>query len=148
MLGVGSDYLTVRNWQMRLGEFFAERDVANANKVCVVGQTVVKQLFQTTNPIGQTIRIKNIPFEIIGVLDTKGVNIVGEDQDDLVLMPYTTVRKRIQRSNFNNVDVIMASAKSTIANNGAPSRNLPSCTLSTNKVSAGSPMNSARMVTS
>jgi putative ABC transport system permease protein len=113
MLGVGADYLTVRNWQMRLGEFFSDRDVANANKVCVVGQTVVKQLFQTTNPIGQTIRIKNIPFEIIGVLETKGVNIVGEDQDDLVLMPYPTVRKRLQRSNFNNIDVIMASAKST-----------------------------------
>ncbi|MEY4566232.1 MAG: Macrolide export ATP-binding/permease protein MacB [Planctomycetota bacterium] len=113
MVGVGADYLTVRNWQMRMGEFFAPRDVANANKVCVVGQTVVKQLFQTTNPLGQTIRIKNIPFEIIGVLDTKGVNIVGEDQDDIVLMPFTTVRKRLQRSNFNNVDVILASAKST-----------------------------------
>jgi putative ABC transport system permease protein len=78
----------------------------------VVGQTVVAKLFQTTNPLGQTIRIKNIPFRIIGVLEPKGANLVGSDQDDIVLMPYTTVRKRLQRSQFNNVNAILVSARS------------------------------------
>lgn len=111
--GVGSDYLQVRNWDMRLGDFFTESDINNSNKVCVVGQTIVKKLFQTTNPIGKSIRIKNIPFEIVGVLSTKGANIVGDDQDDVVLMPYATVRKRLQGSNFNNVDVALVSARAT-----------------------------------
>jgi putative ABC transport system permease protein len=112
MVGVGSDYLTVRNWQIRLGDFFTERDISNANKVCVIGQTVVKKLFQTSNPIGESIRINKIPFEVVGVLQAKGANMVGDDQDNIILLPYTTVRKRLQRSNFNNVDIILASARS------------------------------------
>ncbi|MFO0922931.1 MAG: ABC transporter permease [Pirellulales bacterium] len=111
LVGVGADYLLVRNWQVRLGDFFSERDIANSNKVCVVGQTVVKNLFQTSNPLGKSIRIKNIPFEIVGVLQAKGANMVGEDQDNIVLIPYTTVRKRLQGSSFNNVDIILASAR-------------------------------------
>ncbi len=113
LIGVGADYLLVRNWQVRLGEFFTERDIGNSNKVCVVGQTVVKNLFQTSNPIGKSIRIKNIPFEIVGVLQSKGSDMVGNDQDNIVLMPYTTVRKRLQGSSFNNVDIILASARGT-----------------------------------
>ena len=113
LVGVGSDYLLVRNWQIDSGSFFTESDINNANKVCVIGATVVKKLFQTANPIGQNVRIKNIPFEIVGVLASKGANIVGDDQDDVVLMPFTTVRKRLQGSNFNNVDVALASARST-----------------------------------
>jgi len=112
MVGVGSDYLTVRNWQIRLGDFFTDRDISNANKVCVIGQTVVKKLFQTSNPIGESIRINKIPFEVVGVLQAKGANMVGDDQDNIILLPYTTVRKRLQRSNFNNVDIILASARS------------------------------------
>ncbi len=112
LVGVGADYLVVRNWQMKSGSFFSDGDINNANKVCVVGTTVMKKLYQTANPIGQTVRIKNIPFEIVGVLASKGANIVGDDQDDVVLMPFTTVRKRLQGSNFNNVDVALASAKS------------------------------------
>jgi putative ABC transport system permease protein len=113
LVGVGADYLLVRNWQMRLGAFFSESDINNSNKVCVIGQTVAKKLFQTANPMGQSVRVKNIPFEIVGVLATKGANIVGDDQDDVVLMPYTSVRKRLQGSNFNNVDVALISARSS-----------------------------------
>ncbi len=112
MIGVGTDFLTVRNWQLRDGGFFTEREVNSAAKVCIIGHRLVVELFQTTNPIGKTIRIKNIPFRVIGVLETKGANIVGEDQDDVVMMPYTTVRKRLQGSNFANVDIILASARS------------------------------------
>lgn len=113
MYGVSGDYLTVRNWPLRHGEFFIERDVTSANKVCVIGHTLVAKLFQTTNPIGETIRIKNIPFRVIGILEKKGANMVGQDQDNIVLMPISTVRKRLRGSEFDNVNAIMVSARST-----------------------------------
>lgn len=109
--GVGPDYLLVRNWQLQSGDFFTHREVTSSAKVCVIGQTLVAKLFQTANPIGETIRIKNIPFRVTGVLERKGANIVGEDQDDIVLMPHTTVKKRLQGSSFNNVNAIMVSAR-------------------------------------
>jgi putative ABC transport system permease protein len=110
--GVGPDYLVVRNWQLRHGGFFTTHDVDSAAKVCVIGQTIVEKLFQTSNPLGQSIRIKNIPIEVIGILEKKGANLVGQDQDNIVLIPHTTVRKRLHGSNFDSVDAIMASAAS------------------------------------
>ncbi len=112
MFGVGADYLTVRAWEISYGGFFTDQDIASASKVCVIGHTLVAQLFQTTDPIGQTIRISNIPFRVIGVLEQKGADLVGGDQDDIVLIPYTTVRKRLQGSNFDDVHAIMVSARS------------------------------------
>jgi putative ABC transport system permease protein len=111
--GVGIDYLTVRNWGLRHGGFFTDRDISSAAKVCVIGQTIVEKLFQTTNPLGETIRIRNIPFRIVGILEPKGANIIGDDQDNIVLAPYTTIRKRLRGSSFDHVDVILASARST-----------------------------------
>ncbi len=113
MFGVDETFTTVRNWDVRAGTFFTERDVASGSKVCVLGQTVVNNLFQTSNPLGKVIRVKNIPFEVIGVLERKGANMVGDDQDDVLVMPYTTVRKRLQGNNFDTVNVILASARST-----------------------------------
>ncbi len=110
--GVGPDYPTVRNWPVRLGGFFTDRDVKSASKVCVIGQTLVAKLFQTTNPIDRKIRIKNIPFRVIGVLEAKGADLGGNDQDNFVVIPYSTVRKRLQGSSFGSVDLIMASATS------------------------------------
>jgi putative ABC transport system permease protein len=110
--GCGTDYLLVRNWQLRRGAFFTERDLHSRSKICVIGQTVVKKLFQTSDPIGQTIRIRNIPCRVVGVLAEKGANMVGEDQDNIVLLPYTTVRKRIHGSNFDDVHAILVSARS------------------------------------
>ncbi|MBP88244.1 MAG: hypothetical protein CMJ64_16255 [Planctomycetaceae bacterium] len=112
MHGIGVNYLVVRNWELKHGGFFTDRDIASASKVCVLGQTVVKRLFQTANPLGETIRIRNIPFVVIGVLAEKGANMVGDDQDDIVLLPYTTVRKRLYGSNFRDVHAIFASARS------------------------------------
>ena len=112
MEGVSESFPIVRNWPIRKGEFFSSRDVIASNKVCVIGQTIVSKLFQTTNPIGETIRIKNIPFRVVGVLEKKGANMVGQDQDNIVLLPYTTVRKRLQGSEFDNVGAIMVSARS------------------------------------
>jgi putative ABC transport system permease protein len=110
--GVGVEYLTVRNWPIRIGSFFTEREIVTSAKVCVLGQTVVEKLFQTSNPIGETVRINRIPFEVIGVLEGKGANMVGEDQDDIALIPFTTARNRLQGSTFDNVDVLFASARS------------------------------------
>ncbi len=112
MFGVGPDYPIVRNWPVANGEFFTERDMAGATKVCVLGQTLVTQLFPDTDPIGQQVRVKNIPFTVIGVLAPKGANLVGQDQDNILLMPYTTVRKRLQTSAFTNVDLVFVSARS------------------------------------
>ncbi len=111
MFGVGQDYLTVRHWQLQAGGFFTARDLSSASKVCVIGQTIVAKLFQTANPIDQTIRVKNIPFRVVGVLERKGANMVGEDQDDIILMPHTTVKKRIQGSAFDSIGAMMVSAR-------------------------------------
>jgi putative ABC transport system permease protein len=114
MIGVGPDYVVVRTWPMASGDFFTERDIAGATKVCVLGQTVINQLFPGTDPVGQQVRIKNIPFTVSGVLTRKGVNLVGQDQDNILLMPYSTVRKRLQTSSFANVDLILLSARSEL----------------------------------
>lgn len=110
MFGVGADYLTVRNWPIEAGEFFGEDDIKASAKVCVIGHTVATKLFQTANPIDEMVRVKNIPFRVIGVLERKGVDMVGNDKDNVILMPYTTVRKRLQGSNFDDVNAIMVSA--------------------------------------
>ena len=113
MVGVGPEYLTVRNWQVARGGFFTDREMQTAAKSCVIGHTVVAKLFQTMDPIGEIVRIGNIPFRVIGVLEAKGANMVGEDQDNVVLLPFTTVRKRLWGSNFDDVHLIMASARSS-----------------------------------
>lgn len=111
MVGVGLGYLTVRNSRIGRGDYFSEHDIASAAKVCVLGTTVVAKLFQTTDPLDKTVRIGAIPFRVIGVLESKGANLAGEDQDNVVLAPYSTIRKRIRRSRFDNVDVILVSAR-------------------------------------
>jgi putative ABC transport system permease protein len=112
MYGVGPDYLTVRNWPLRSGTFFSRRELSSSAKVCIIGQTLVARLFQTANPLGETIRIKNIPFKVIGVLERKGANLFGQDQDSIVLMPSSSVRKRLHGSEFDNVNSILVSARS------------------------------------
>jgi putative ABC transport system permease protein len=112
VFGVGQDFLIVKNWPITAGEFFTERDITSSAKVCVVGQTLVTRLFAGENPVNQQLRVKNIPFRIIGVLEKKGADMVGNDQDDILLMPYTTAIKRLEGSPFSNVSFIMISAKS------------------------------------
>jgi putative ABC transport system permease protein len=112
LVGAGLDYPAVRNWRIRRGTYFTQREIATAAKVCVIGRTVAEKLFQTTSPLGQIIRIKNTPLEVIGVLEPKGVNLLGQDQDNILVAPYSTIRKRVQGSTFNNVDIIITSARS------------------------------------
>ncbi len=94
--GVSSDYVSVRSWQFQTGGNFSESDVRSANKVCIIGATTAKTLFgEGVDPVGQIVRIKNAPFNIVGWLAPKGVNSFGQDQDDIVLMPYTSAMKRL-----------------------------------------------------
>ena len=109
--GCDVDYLTVRNWQLRSGVFFTDRDIHAASKICVIGQTVVEKLFQTANPLGELIRVRNIPCRVVGVLAERSANMVGEDLDNIILLPYTTVRKRIHGSVFDDVHAILVSAR-------------------------------------
>lgn len=111
--GVGADYLTVRNWKLEAGGFFSEGDIQSSAKVCVIGQTLIPKLFRTVNPLDEMIRVNNVPLRVIGILKKKGANMVGDDQDDIVLLPHTTVRKRINGSPLDSVHAIMVSARST-----------------------------------
>jgi len=113
--GCTPNYLTVRQWPIVEGELFTDGDVKTATQVCVIGQTVAEKLFGAESPIGRRVRIKNLPFRVLGVLDKKGTNTWGQDQDDIVLMPWTTVKKKLQGSVFYNVDQIVVSAGSTDA---------------------------------
>jgi putative ABC transport system permease protein len=112
MQGVGPDFLIIRNWAVASGEMFTDRDVQAANKVCVIGRTIQQKLFPGQDAVGEQVRIKNIPFTVIGVLEPKGADLGGRDQDDVLLMPYTTARKRLQGSQFANIDLILVSARS------------------------------------
>ena len=111
VVGASTSYPSIRNWEMLQGDYFSEGDVRGASKVCVVGATVADALFQTRNCLGMLVRIKNIPFKVIGVLAPKGANLFGQDQDDIVVAPFTTIKKRVSGSTFNNVDVLMISAR-------------------------------------
>jgi len=93
--GIHSDYMLVRDWPIQNGREISQGDVRMAARVAVVGQTVVKELFAGEDPIGTTVRIKNVPFEVVGVLARKGQSSMGRDQDDTVLIPMTTARNRI-----------------------------------------------------
>jgi putative ABC transport system permease protein len=93
--GGSPDYFAIRDWRVAEGEFFGDQDVRAATKVCMVGQTIVTQLFESEDPIGRTLRIKNIPFRIVGTLKPKGQNMMGQDQDDIILIPYTTLITRM-----------------------------------------------------
>ena len=94
--GVNRDYLEIRRYNIADGNMFTEHDIATAAKVCVVGKTVVDELFPNgENPVGKVVRFNKIPFRIVGVLTSKGYNSMGMDQDDLVLAPFTTIQKRV-----------------------------------------------------
>jgi putative ABC transport system permease protein len=117
--GCDEKYLEVRQWALTEGDNITEQDVKSAAQVCLLGQTVVDKLFRDESPIGQRIRVSAksvaLPFKVVGVLEKKGANTWGSDQDDALLMPWTTVKKKLQGSSFNNVDQIMVTAKSADA---------------------------------
>jgi putative ABC transport system permease protein len=93
--GTTNEYLEVRQWALADGRAFEAGEMTGAGKVCIVGQTVVRQLFADANPIGQVIRIKRVPFTVIGVLENKGQSMMGTDQDDIIVVPIGTARGRV-----------------------------------------------------
>ena len=101
LYGENTDYLNIKQWVVESGDCFTEEDIRKSAKVCLVGKTIVDELFPNGNdPIGKTIRFKSIPFRIIGVLKSKGYNSWGMDQDNVMIAPYTTVMKRILAQTF------------------------------------------------
>jgi len=93
--GITAEYLDVRQWALASGRVFEPAEAASAAKVCLIGSTVAKQLFGSADPVDQTIRIKRVPFTVIGLLETKGQSLMGNDQDDVILMPLSTARTRV-----------------------------------------------------
>lgn len=108
--GVGTEYLTIRKMKVASGEMFTEKDVASAAKVCLLGKTLVENLFGDEDPSGRVIRFNNIPFKVIGLIEEKGEDGRGRDLDDFVLAPYTTVQKRVLA--ITHINSIFASAVS------------------------------------
>ncbi|MBC8094170.1 MAG: ABC transporter permease [Akkermansiaceae bacterium] len=112
VLGESVDYLSIRAWSLEDGEMFTEADLNGATKVAVVGKTIVDQLYSGNDPIGETIRLRNMPFTIVGVLKPKGVNFFGQDQDDVVIIPYTSAMRRVSRRQYLSAILIQASEPS------------------------------------
>jgi putative ABC transport system permease protein len=93
--GASSEFLQIRHWPVERGAAFSDQDVQNAANVCIIGHTVAQNLFGSANPVGQTIRVSSLPFRVIGELTAKGQSPYGQDQDDTMIMPYTTVMKKL-----------------------------------------------------
>ena len=113
VIGTTPSYLVVRDWDLSAGRSFTTQDVKSATKVCLLGQTVVDNLFGDQNPVNQTIRIMNVPFTVVGLLGPKGQDARGHDQDDMVLVPVTTAQKKLFGTQFPGmVRIITVKAKS------------------------------------
>jgi putative ABC transport system permease protein len=110
VMGESPDYLSIRAWSLDSGAMFTEADVNGAAKVAIIGKTIVDQLYSGADPVGETIRIRNMPFKVVGVLKAKGVNFFGQDQDDVVIIPYTSAMRRVSRRQYLSSILIQASS--------------------------------------
>ena len=106
--GVNANYLDVNNWTMKSGRFLSNKNIQNRERVAVVGKTVAKNLFGDEDPVGAEIRVKNIPFRVIGVLNSKGSGAMGNDQDDMVIIPYTTAMERVDGIDYLRMIYVVA----------------------------------------
>ena len=118
LYGVTMDYLDIRGYAIEEGDGFTDQEIRAAAKVCIIGKTTAETLFgEGVNPIGKTLRFGSIPFRVVGVLESKGYNSMGQDQDDILMAPYTTVQKRLLAQ--NNISQIICSAISVDYSNEA-----------------------------
>ncbi len=106
ILGESPEYLDIRDWPLEDGAMFTEQDVRGTAKVCIIGKTIVNQLFPNEDPVGKVVIVRNIPFKILGVLHPKGLSVMNTDQDDVVIIPYTSLMKRLsKRTNISSIIV-------------------------------------------
>jgi putative ABC transport system permease protein len=115
IMGESPDYLQIRSWNIADGAMFTEQDVRSLAKVAVIGKTVADQLFPNMDPVGQTLRVREIPFKIVGVLESKGFNLFGQDQDDTVVIPYTSHMRRVSRATFVGSILVQAASAEAIS---------------------------------
>jgi putative ABC transport system permease protein len=108
--GSNEKFPGIRNWPIDQGEFFTDADVRSASRVIVLGKTVADKLFPGLDPVGQTIRVRNLPFRVVGVLSAKGQSMVGQDQDDTAVMPYTTVQRKLLGQQIPSISQAMVSS--------------------------------------
>ncbi|NUN68292.1 MAG: ABC transporter permease [Bacteroidetes bacterium] len=120
VIGATPEYFAIRSWPVASGQYFTDADVRGATKVCVIGQTIADNLFKGADPVGSIIRIKKMPFKIVGVLSVKGQSAQGTDQDDIIIAPYTTVQKKMTGQTF--LGSILASAVTEDAMSDAQSQ--------------------------
>lgn len=114
--GTTPEYLDVREWALSEGEAFTESDILNASKVCLLGQTLVRELFEGRSPIGEEVRVRNVSFRVIGVLGVKGANMLGWDQDDILIAPLTTIKYRVSDSSATTVNQSDSSGSTSTTN--------------------------------
>ena len=108
IIGATPEYFSIRSWPVSSGQYFTDADVRGATKVCMIGQTIADNLFKGNDPVGSIIRIRKMPFKIVGVLAVKGQSAQGSDQDDIIIAPYTTVQKKMSGKTY--LGNILASA--------------------------------------
>ncbi len=114
--GVSADYLEIRSWALKAGEFFTDRDVTAKAKVCILGSEVAENLFPDDDAVGQQVRIRNVPFKVIGVLKSKGQTAVGTSNDDIILAPSKTVLERLSGGRFiSSIQVSAVSSEKSLA---------------------------------
>jgi ABC-type antimicrobial peptide transport system permease subunit len=114
IFGTTPEYLDVGNWKIADGEMFTDRDVRNSNKVCVIGNTIKRDVFSGNSPVGSDLRINNVSFRVVGVLDRKGANMLGMDQDNIVLAPWTTVKYRVSGASSQSAGSVDSSSSETL----------------------------------
>jgi putative ABC transport system permease protein len=115
ILGEAPEYFDIRRWPIVSGSAFTQIDIRSANKVAVIGKTIADQLYPGEEPIGQIIRIRNVPFIVMGMLQPKGLSVQGQDQDDLIVIPYTSAMKRVQKATTLRT-ILVQTAKPTLLN--------------------------------
>lgn len=115
VMGVGEDYCTIRDWPLADGTGFTESDIRSAGKVAILGQTTAKTLFEDANPVGETIRIRNAPYLVVGLLSAKGMAMMGNDQDDVILIPFSSAMVRLTRATAFRSFMIQAESSDRLA---------------------------------